>query len=188
MELITLWGALITARNDEIIKDYLALQHLTPLVHTALGRRWLWARSRVPGTGHTDESGGHQWANSVIGRTPYSKTRWVELWVLPHARKIEQMHHLCTPGSQCLGCGVKAEAEHPGQCRVNTVTLVVPLLLWTPRALYTHGFIAPWKRCRGKAAAPWHKGGNWGRAIRPLVQGHPAHYMLHLGMFSFIIS
>ena len=41
MELITLWGALITARNDEIIEDYLALQRLTPLVQMALGRRWL---------------------------------------------------------------------------------------------------------------------------------------------------
>ena len=38
MELITLWGALITARNDEIIEDYLALQRLTPLVQMALGR------------------------------------------------------------------------------------------------------------------------------------------------------
>lgn len=39
MELIALWGDLITTRNGEIIEDYLALQRLASLVHTALGRR-----------------------------------------------------------------------------------------------------------------------------------------------------
>ena len=85
MELIAYLGDLITAYNDEVVKDCL----FSSTVFNFSGPRSAWQAlieyncvwGSMLDAEHTYESDGHprcQWANGVVRRSPYSETfvRW----------------------------------------------------------------------------------------------------------------